>query len=204
MKSRFLIVLALLLMMTVPVYADIIIFKDGRMINVRVIQQDESQMKVEENGEEVTYEKDQIQSINGKPVASLTEKTENTEDQKDVKVAAIQDPEPSGLSKRALIRKFLDVFGTRQMMTQNFEQMIASLPQDKAKDLQKILNVDEIIDNIMPLYDKYFTQEDLEAYVAFYSSERGQKFLKILPVIMQESVAVNIEYFKTKMPEAFQ
>jgi hypothetical protein len=78
--------------------------------------------------------------------------------------------------------------------------MLASLPPDKSKEMRTILNVDEVIDNIMPLYDKYFTQEDLEAYIAFYSSESGQKFLRTIPQIMKESVDVNIEYFKTKIP----
>lgn len=204
MNPRILIALIVMVMITIKVQADIITLKDGRMINARVIEQDEKKMKIEENGEIVTYSKDEIQSVNGIPLKSVVASSKVAENDQPVSVPAMEEPKPSGLSKRALIRKFIDVFGTRENMTQNFESMIATLPPDKAQEVRKILNVDEVIDNIMPLYDKYFTQADLESYVAFFSSERGQKFLKALPLIMKESVDVNIEYFKTKMPEASQ
>lgn len=201
MNPRILIVLIVMTMVSIKVQADIITLKDGRMINARVIEQDERKMKIEENGEVVTYDKDLIRAVNGKPLTSVGVDPRAVGDVESLSVPAVQQPKPSGLSKRALIRKFIDVFGTKESMTQNFESMIAALPADKAKEVRNILNVDEVIDNIMPLYDKYFTQEDLEGYVAFFSSERGQKFLKALPLIMKESVDVNIEYFKNKMPE---
>ena len=99
-----------------------------------------------------------------------------------------------------MIKKFIDLFGTRESMSKNFERMLASLSPTKSEEIKKVLNVDEVIDNIVPLYDKYFTQEELESYIAFYSSAEGQKFLKALPQIMKESIDVNIEYFKAKLP----
>lgn len=191
-------------MVSMPAYAEIIILKDGKLINAKVIEQDEDKMKIEEDGEVVTYYKDQIQSVNGKPLTPPVEDDKAKAGQQGSSAAPMKGPNPSGLSKRALIRKFIDVFGTRESMTQNFDRMVTALPPDKAIEVRKILNVDEVIDNIMPLYDKYYTQEDLEFFIAFFGSERGQKFLKTLPLIMQESVDVNIEYFKTKMPEEFK
>ncbi len=204
MNLRILIAIIIMATVSVTAHAEIIILKDGKMMNAKIIEQDEEKLKIEEDGEVVTYYKDQIQSVNGKPLTPPAGDDKAKGNSQDTSVAPMKGPKPSGLSKRALIRKFIDVFGTRESMTQNFDRMVASLPPDKAQEVRKILNVDEVIDNIMPLYDKYYTQEDLEYYIAFFGSERGQKFLKSLPLIMQESVDVNIEYFKTKMPGEFK
>lgn len=210
MNLRILFVLIVMVLVSIKVQAEIIILKDGRMINTKVIEQDEKKIKIiDEDGEAVSYDKDEIQSVNGTPFvpaeqASNDVKLSGSGSEGTEAVPAIQEPVRSGLSKRALIRKFIDVIGTRESMTKNFDRMVATLPPDKAQEVRKILNVDEVIENILPLYDKYYTQDDLELYVAFFGSERGQKFLKALPLIMQESVDVNIEYFKTKMPGEFE
>lgn len=214
MFSKVMVIFILLSTVTINARAEVIILKDGRTVNGVILEKDDRKIKIEENGQTVTYYRDQIESVNGAPLAQepkvlepeaiksdVVQPAQNSESVTKKSGAKIEPPNPSGLSKRALIRKFMEVFGTREAMTQNFDRLVGALPPNKAEEVRKILNVEEVIDNIMPLYDKYFTQEDLEYYVAFYSSEQGKKFLKALPEIMKESVEVNIEYFKTKLPE---
>ena len=45
-----------------------------------------------------------------------------------------------------------------------------------------------------PLYDKYYTLDDLKAINAFYASPTGQKVLTSLPQIMQESMKIGQEW----------
>jgi hypothetical protein len=53
-------------------------------------------------------------------------------------------------------------------------------------DLIKNLPSDEIIQAMIPAYEKHFTKGDIEAMNAFYSSPVGQKVLEQLPAVLQE------------------
>ena len=106
--------------------------------------------------------------------------------------------------KRALILKFINVFGTRKAMTANLNGMVNMLAQQRPEDAQKIrdrVNVDEIIERLIPLYDKHFTSEELKTYIDFYSSAKGAKLIISIGDIMKESVQVGANYLKEKFPE---
>lgn len=52
------------------------------------------------------------------------------------------------------------------------------------------MKISEVIDAVyVPLYDEYFTKEDLEQMIAFYSTPVGQKAIKRMPVLMQEALS---------------
>jgi hypothetical protein len=53
-------------------------------------------------------------------------------------------------------------------------------------DLIKGMPADQIVDAMIPAYQKHFTKGDIEAMNAFYSSPVGQKVLQELPAVMQE------------------
>jgi uncharacterized protein len=58
--------------------------------------------------------------------------------------------------------------------------------------LQKDLNdpklVDELYNQVVPLYTRHFTQDEVKALTAFYRSPAGKKSLEVMPVLMGESV----------------
>jgi hypothetical protein len=53
-------------------------------------------------------------------------------------------------------------------------------------DLLQNLPVDDIVQAMIPAYQKHFTKGDIEAMNAFYSSPVGQKVLEELPAVIQE------------------
>lgn len=53
-------------------------------------------------------------------------------------------------------------------------------------DLIKGMPTDEIVQAMIPAYQKHFTRSDIEAMNAFYSSPVGQKVLQELPAVLQE------------------
>ncbi|WP_426170411.1 DUF2059 domain-containing protein [Pseudoduganella sp. R-34] len=57
--------------------------------------------------------------------------------------------------------------------------------------LQKDLNdpklVDELYNQVVPLYTRHFTQDEVKALTAFYRSPAGKKSLEVMPVLMGES-----------------
>jgi hypothetical protein len=54
------------------------------------------------------------------------------------------------------------------------------------EELIKGMPADEIVEAMIPAYQKHFTKSDIEAMSAFYSSPVGQKVLHELPAVMQE------------------
>jgi hypothetical protein len=85
-------------------------------------------------------------------------------------------------------------------MRANFEQMAASLPPEKGQAFRKAFNVDTVINLLIPVYEKYFSEEDLKAYIEFYSSGAGAKLSKSLNAVMAESVDATMKYFELNMP----
>lgn len=43
------------------------------------------------------------------------------------------------------------------------------------------------MDLIVPIYDKYLSDEEIKGLIQFYQTPLGQKTLKVLPTVMSES-----------------
>src|SRR3989338_11246913 len=106
------------------------------------------------------------------------------------------------VEKRELILKFIDVFGTKRVMEQNLQTMFEDMGSDdpQTQKFKDNVRVDEIIEQLIPLYDKHFSADELKAYITFYSSAEGQKLLQTIPVLMEESVDISAKYFEEKFP----
>lgn len=95
----------------------------------------------------------------------------------------------------------LQLTGMEKMMNQMKGQMISGLkaqikqvPDGFWEKFSQKMDTRELIEKIIPLYDKYYTLEDLKAVNAFYASPAGQKVLSSLPQIMQESMKLGQEW----------
>ena len=53
------------------------------------------------------------------------------------------------------------------------------------------MTIDQLLDDIVPVYQKYLSKQDVAAVTAFYSSDVGQKFFAALPKIQEEGVAIS-------------
>ena len=114
-------------------------------------------------------------------------------------VAAITETTSS--SKREKILSLIDVSGTRESMDAMFTQIISEAPPEEATKLKGVFNLDEIIERFIPVYDKYFTEEDLTELITFYKSPVGKKLIKVTPQLMEDSMTVSVQYFRERMPE---
>jgi hypothetical protein len=47
---------------------------------------------------------------------------------------------------------------------------------------------------VIPIWDKYYTVEDLKAINAFYESAVGQRLLAVAPMVSQEAVQAGMEW----------
>lgn len=108
------------------------------------------------------------------------------------------------------IQKYLEVMHSREMMAKMVDAMSApmhkmlheqflkdrdKLPPDfedrmtrMTDDWMKSFPWDEMLDSMVPVYQKHLTKGDVNALTAFYGSPTGQKILRDMPAIMQEAM----------------
>ncbi len=205
-----------LILMCVPLcaQADIVLLKNGTVVNGRIAERDAKKLKLDVNGVPLTYYIDEIRAINGvdpqavvNPPAAVPAPAPVAVQVPQAQMPATQPAPtstpavPSGLSKRELILKFIDAFGTRESLVNNFDQLIKKSPPERAEKIKKAFDVDQLIEALIPIYDKRFTEEELQAYINFYSSPEGKKLIQTLPVLMMDSVGVSLKYFKERLPD---
>jgi hypothetical protein len=104
-------------------------------------------------------------------------------------------------AKAAEIRKLLDLSGTTKEMNMMLDQMISSfksqnsdVPTEFWDRFKAEINVQGLEDKLMPLYDKYYTTDDLKALIAFYQTPAGQHMLSVTPKLMQESMQIGEDW----------
>ena len=56
----------------------------------------------------------------------------------------------------------------------------------------------------IPIYDRHFTMEELQALIDFYTTPVGQQVVKKLPLVAQESNAIGQQWGETKALEIAQ
>lgn len=99
--------------------------------------------------------------------------------------------------KQKDIRKLLQITGSGELGTQVMNQMIGSMkkampnvPDKFWNDFMKEVHTSELVDLIVPIYDRNLTHDDVKQLIKFYESPTGRKFVGVLPKITQESMAV--------------
>jgi len=124
--------------------------------------------------------------------------------------SAAQQAKDSEAPDKAEVVKFLDLMHARSQMVQalegtakqmklgaeeGFKQKVPDATPEQLVKVDKLfdglfasLPIDEMVDAIVPIYQKHLTKADLAAITAFYASPAGQKILTEMPAIMSESM----------------
>jgi hypothetical protein len=133
---------------------------------------------------------------------------------------AQQSPSDAPATKED-IQKYLDVMHAREMMAQTVEAMSKPMHQmihdqylkDKDKlpadfetrlnkmmdDMVKGFPWEEMLQAMVPVYQKHLTKGDIDAIVAFYSAPTGQKLLREMPAMMAESMETMMPLIRKHM-----
>ena len=125
--------------------------------------------------------------------------------------AAFAADPPKPPSKEAQVRQLLDLMGMKglfvQMQTQLFEGFAEASPEipkefwDRLKEKE---SVDELYELMIPIYEKYYSSEDLDAMIVFYKSPTGQKVIATLPQVMSEAMTAGQKWGEQKGKEVFE
>jgi len=125
-------------------------------------------------------------------------------------LVALAQTASADVPEKAEVMKFLELMHARDQMTRAMQGMESQMRQgveqgfkskvpnatpemiEKLDDLFlgtfKDFPVDEMVNAIVPIYQKHLTKADLVAITAFYSSPPGQKILKEMPAITAEAM----------------
>jgi len=129
---------------------------------------------------------------------------------------------PDAASKEQIIR-FLDLMQIRARMVQMMDGMKVSMkngaeaglkqeiPNPTPEQLARVdavadtvfkeLPINEMIDGMIPIYQRHLTKADLDAIVAFYTSPAGQRLLKEQPAMMAEAMKASQDIMLKNVPE---
>lgn len=94
----------------------------------------------------------------------------------------------------AAIDKFLEVSGSKETMKAQFpvlmntlKNMLPNIPEDvfaKIEAKYRELFFNRMVELIAPIYNRYFTLEELKNYIAFYETDLGRKIAKVSPTLI--------------------
>jgi uncharacterized protein len=187
-------------------FADTVHLKNGSTVEGQIIAQTADAVKVDVGGTTVTYYADEIASVD-KADASVAAVIPAAEVPAPVVDVVAAPPAQDGLavmSKEDLINRFVEIYGVKQNMQANFDQMTSTLKPEDAAAFRNSVKVDDIIRELLPVYDKHFTADDLRAYIRFYGSNEGKKLVQTLPLLMKDSVEVSVKYLDMHLPESLK
>lgn len=109
--------------------------------------------------------------------------------------AAPPPPPPIDPQKRADLVRLMQVTGATRLGLQLFEQVLTSfknvVPGAKEAfwaEFRKEVNVDELTERLLPIYDRHLNSSEVKELIRFYESPLGKKVLAAMPAITAESM----------------
>ncbi|MBV9075538.1 MAG: DUF2059 domain-containing protein [Acidobacteria bacterium] len=105
--------------------------------------------------------------------------------------------------KRAEIRHLIELTGAANISADALRQIIAPLkegfpgvPDEFWDTFVKEVHSDELVDLVIPIYDKYYTRDEIHDLTLFYQSPVGQKTIKVLPKLSADAIDAGQEWGK--------
>jgi len=108
---------------------------------------------------------------------------------------------PEETEFRQDIRKLMVLTGAGDLGTQVMKQMIdmfkqtyVGVPDEFWDRFLEQAGGDELVELVIPIYERHLTHEDVKGLIAFYESPLGRKLVSKQPLIMEESMLVGQEW----------
>ncbi len=100
-------------------------------------------------------------------------------------------------SKQEKIKNLLELSGSGKLgaqmanyMVSRFKENYKTVPEEFWNEFSKEISSEELIKLTIPIYDKYYTEDDIDKLIVFYNSPIGKKLIATMPQVLQESMSV--------------
>lgn len=125
-------------------------------------------------------------------------------------------------TKQEAIKELIHIMRNDSMMNKTMDAMIPSMVNQmqsqmkdstaKARSLEIAKIAMESAKEIMPKmmdematsYDKYFTEKEIKAFIAFYKTSAGQKYISVMPEMMKDVMGNMMKYYLPEMKKSMQ
>lgn len=109
------------------------------------------------------------------------------------------------------IKELISITGardvTKQILNQSVDAMksqFTQVPQKFWDEFRAGVSADELINRLIPIYNKYFTDQDIKQLIAFYQTPLGKKLISVNPQVARDSLIVGQQYGKEVAQTAIQ
>ncbi|TXJ28877.1 MAG: DUF2059 domain-containing protein [Chitinophagaceae bacterium] len=109
------------------------------------------------------------------------------------------------------VKSLLEVMGSGKLGVQMMENLIAvykkslpEVPDQFWKEFMSEVNSDTLINLMVPIYSKHFTDEEVVGLIEFYKGPLGKKIVEKIPLITQESYMVGEAWGKKLSEQAIK
>jgi len=109
-------------------------------------------------------------------------------------------------SYKSSLKKLLQISGTEvtykgalDQMISMFKQQQSNVPKEFWDEFSIEVNKDafnQLVNLVLPIYQKHLTEADLLGIIAFYETPVGKKFAEKTPLVTQESMLAGQEWGK--------
>ncbi|HEU5234100.1 MAG TPA: DUF2059 domain-containing protein [Terriglobales bacterium] len=124
---------------------------------------------------------------------------------------AVPQTDAERAAKRADIRKLIELTGAANISADALQKMIEPLkasypqvPEEFWDTFVHEVHSDELVDLVIPIYDKYYTHEEIQELTHFYQTPVGQKTIKVLPKLSAEAIDAGQEWGRTVADRAMR
>lgn len=107
----------------------------------------------------------------------------------------------SQASSETQVRELMKLTGAAQvgmqvmdMMTTQMKSIIPDAPVEFWTEFRKEVDPEDLIEQIIPIYQRHLTADEVDFLIDFYSSPMGRSFVAKQPAIMQESMIVGQQW----------
>ena len=90
-----------------------------------------------------------------------------------------------------------------KMTNQTIPDSVIEIIRQEVNQLisEEVEKEDGLLSILIPIYDKYYTHKDIKELIKFYNTPLGQKLIKTLPAVTQESMLAGQKWGAALGPE---
>jgi hypothetical protein len=99
-------------------------------------------------------------------------------------------------ARRADIMKLMSLAGVDKLGANSVDRMMKAMeegrpdvPQSLRQEIRASMRPDDLTVQLVAVYDKHLTADDLKAFIAFYESPVGRRMLEVMPLVQAETFA---------------
>ena len=210
MKKIAFIVIAFFLFVSIAL-AETVILKGGGRVDGQIVEKTDKLLKINVRGVTLSYDASDIESIEGGAASKTPQNpsavispVQRTPLLPSIQESTASSPQSSGdelngMTKDRLIIALIEASGARDKLNEVLSQAMAQTSPEQSEKLRQLFNIDEMINQVAPIYDKYFTEDELKDLTRFYKSSLGRKLFMVTPLIIEESTQASLAYFQNKI-----